>query len=505
MLEVMDTTLRDGEQMKDVSYTSAEKLTITKMLLEEVKVDRIEIASARVSAGEKNTVAKTMEWALAHGYGEQIEILGLTDYTKSVDWLTETNCKTMNILAKGALSHVQRQLKKTPEEHIKDILTTIEYAEKKSIQCNIYLEVWSNGMIESPEYVYQLIEALKTSSIKRFMIPDTLGILCPYQVTAFTTDLLQRYPNLHFDFHAHNDYGLATANTLAAVRAGVQGIHCTVNGMGERAGNTPLDEAIVSIHDFLNIKTNIQETKLCTISETVEVFSGKRVPFHKPISGINVFTQTAGIHADGDKKGDLYSNPLLPERFSRKRRYALGKLSGKSNLEYNLKELGIELTKDQQKKILERIIELGDKKTIITQEDLPYIISDVLERPEQSKFSIDSCIIVSGKGLKSISTIKLSYKAPEEETKTTFEETGQGDGGYDAFMDALDKIIKKLEITLPELVNYQVSIPPGGKTDALVQCSITWRNHKTFITKGVHSDQVLAAVEATEKMLNIIM
>jgi len=505
MLEVMDTTLRDGEQMKDVSYTSAEKLTITKMLLEEVNIDRIEIASARVSAGEQETVIKTMEWALSHGFGERIEILGFTDGTKSVDWIAKTGCKVMNILAKGALNHVKQQLKKTPEEHISDIIATIEYAEKNSIHCNIYLEIWSGGMVESPDYVYTLINALKDTSIKRFMLPDTLGILCPEQVTSFITDHLNRYPDLHFDFHAHNDYGLGTANTLAAVRAGVQGIHCTINGMGERAGNTSLDEVIVCIHDFLDIKTAINEKKLCNISETVEVFSGKRVPFHKPISGLNVFTQTAGIHADGDKKGNLYANRLLPERFNRKRRYALGKLSGKSNLEYNLKELGIELTTDQQKKILDRIIELGDKKAIITQEDLPYIISDVLERPEERKYVIDACIIVSGKGLKSMATIKLYYKKKEEAEDTIFEETGQGDGGYDAFMNAIKRIADKLNLSLPELIDYQVAIPPGGKTDALVQCSITWRNHKTFVTKGVHSDQVFAAVEATEKMLNLII
>ena len=504
MIEVMDTTLRDGEQMKDLSYTSAEKLTISKMLLEEVKVDRIEIASARVSAGEKETVLKTMEWALSHEYGDRIEILGFTDHTKSVDWMEDTGCRVMNILAKGALSHVQMQLKKTPEEHFKDILATVEYAEKKSISCNIYLEVWSNGMLESPDYVYDMIDALKDSPIKRFMLPDTLGLFCPQQVTSFITDFILRYPHLHFDFHAHNDYGLGTANTLAAVRAGVHGIHCTVNGMGERAGNTALDETIVCIHDFLKMKTNVDETKLCNISETVEVFSGKRIPFHKPVVGLNVFTQTAGIHADGDKKGNLYANPLLPERFNRKRHYALGKLSGKSNLEYNLKELGIELTKDQQKKILERIIELGDKKAIITQEDLPYIISDVLERPEQKKYIIDSCIIVSGKGLKSIATVKLIYKAQENASETVFEETGQGDGGYDAFMDAIKKITKQIKIALPELIDYRVTIPPGGKTDALVQCSISWRNHKTYVTKGVHSDQVLAAVEATEKMLNLL-
>jgi D-citramalate synthase len=504
MVEIMDTTLRDGEQMKDVSYTSAEKLTISRMLLEEVNVDRVEITSARVSTGEKQTVSTIIDWAGKQNCIERIEILGFTDITKSVDWISDVGGRVMNILAKGWLAHVNKQLRKTADEHIADIRKTIDYAMKKGVTCNIYLEVWSNGMIESPDFIYTMIDSIKDTPVRRFMLPDTLGIFSPEQVKTYISDLIHRYPDLHFEFHGHNDYGLATANTIAAVKAGVHGIHCTVNGMGERAGNTSLDEAVVGIHDFLGIKTGVNEKKLYNVSEAVEIFSGKRIPSNKPITGYNVFTQTAGIHADGDKKGNLYVNPLLPERFNRKRQYALGKLSGKSNLEYNLKELGIELNEEQKKKILERIIELGDRKETITQEDLPYIITDVLERPHERKFNVESCIIVSSKGMKSIATIKLHYKKSESYSAQEYEETGQGDGGYDAFMNAIKKIAKKLGYSIPELVDYQITIPPGGKTDALVQCSITWRNHKNFVTKGVNPDQVLAAAEATEKMLNLL-
>lgn len=500
----MDTTLRDGEQMKDVSYTSEEKLTISRMLLEEVNVDRVEITSARVSAGEKQTVSTIIDWAGKHGYIDRIEILGFTDFNKSVDWITDVGCRVMNILAKGWILHVEKQLRKTASEHISDILKTIEYADKKGVVCNIYLEVWSNGMIESPGFIHQIIDALKGTSVRRFMLPDTLGIFSPEQVMTHVTDLVRRYPDLHFDFHGHNDYGLATANTITAVKAGVRGIHCTVNGMGERAGNTSLDETVVGIHDFLGLKTNVNEKKLFNVSEAVEIFSGKRIPSNKPITGYNVFTQTAGIHADGDKKGNLYANSLLPERFNRKRQYALGKLSGKSNLDYNLKEMGIELNDEQKKKILERIIELGDRKESITQEDLPYIITDVLERPNERKFNVESCIIVASKGLKSIASVKIIYKNPETNEIREYEDAGQGDGGYDAFMNAVKKIAKRLGYSIPELVDYQITIPPGGKTDALVQCSITWRNHKNFVTKGVNPDQVLAAAEATEKMLNLL-
>jgi len=504
VIEVMDSTLRDGEQMQDGSFTSEEKLSITRMLIEEVGVNRVEIASARVSEGESQAVEGTIRWAGERGHLDRIEVLGFTDIKTSVDWIAAHGARIMNLLVKGSLKHLANQLRQTPEQHLKRIHQTADHAASKGVRVNVYLEDWSNGILESPDYVHALLDGMKDLPIGRFMLPDTLGILCPDQVTRLITDTVERYPELTFDFHGHNDYGLATANTVAAVRAGVSGIHATVNGVGERAGNTPLDEAVVCIHDFLGRKTTIDEKRLTAISETVEIFSGRRVAVNKPISGINVFTHTAGIHADGDKKANLYANRLLPERFDRKRRYALGKLSGKSNLEYNLNEMEIEITDEQKRLVLERIISLGDRKQTITQEDLPYIVSDVLETPQDRSFVIQSCVVVSSLGLKPMATVKLGYREKDSQEYEEHEESAQGDGGYDAIMNAIRKIARRLRFKFPILADYQVSIPSGGMSDALVQCSITWKADTTFVTKGVNPDQVMAAAEATEKMLNIV-
>ncbi|HDK26124.1 MAG TPA: 2-isopropylmalate synthase [Candidatus Atribacteria bacterium] len=505
-IEIMDTTLRDGEQMKGVSYSSSEKLALTQILLKNVKVDRVEITSAKASKGEEQSVAKIMEWAKEAKCVQRIEILGFVDKVESVDWIHNLGGRVMNILVKGSLNHLTKQLRKTKEQHLRDIKETIEYANQKGISCNIYFEDWSNGILYSRDYFYYLLDNLKNENIKRFMLPDTLGILHPFQVFQIITEILAKYPSLHFDFHAHNDYGVATANTIAAVKAGVKGVHCTINGMGERAGNASLDEIVIGLHDFLKIKTGIEEEQLFRASKVVESFTGYRIAFNKPVCGSNVFTQTAGIHADGDRKANLYSSKLSPERFKRKRQYSLGKLSGKSNLEYNLEEVGIKLNKEQKKLVLERIVELGDKKEIITEGDLPYIVSDVLETPRKKVFILQYCNIITSSGLKPTAIIKLLYRKGEKETGIELEEIAQGDGGYDAFMNAIRKIAKKIDYSLPILLDYTVTIPPGGKTDALVQCIITWerKDAKTFITKGVNSDQVLAAVEATEKMLNII-
>jgi D-citramalate synthase len=271
--------------------------------------------------------------------------------------------------------------------------------------------------------------------------------------------------------------------------------------MGERAGNAPLASAVAVLHDFLpNVKTGVVEKSLYQVSRLVETFSGFRVPVNKPVVGENVFTQTAGIHADGDKKNNLYYNDLLPERFGRQRKYALGKTSGKSNIENNLAQLGIELPEADLKKLTQRIIELGDKKEVVTQSDLPYIISDVIDSNTiEEKVKIVNYVLTHSKELRPSVTLQINIHGE------MFEEQAQGDGQYDAFMNALRNIYKHKKMHLPVLTDYAVRIPPGGKSDALCETIITWEHKgKEFKTRGLDSDQTVAAIKATQKMLNMI-
>ncbi len=498
-IEIMDTTLRDGEQTSGVSFTATEKLTIARLLLEELKVDRIEVASARVSEGEFRAVKKITEWAKEAGYIDRIEVLGFIDGNESLDWIVDSGAKVVNLLSKGSLKHLTGQLKKTPEQHVSDIKNVIHYAGKKELSVNIYFEDWSNGMRNSRDYVFYLIDSLKTEPIIRFMLPDTLGILNYEETYEFLKMTLDKYPDLHFDFHSHNDYDLATANYFAAVKAGVKGVHTTINGLGERAGNAPLSSTIALLTDHCEVTIGVDESKINKVSKLVETFSGIRVPANKPIIGENVFTQTCGVHADGDNKENLYFNDLLPERFGRVRKYALGKTAGKSNIMKNLQELGIDLDQEAMKLVTKRVIELGDQKKDVTAEDLPYIISDVLKsRLIEQKIKIKNYSLSLAEGLKPVATIAM------EINKKLYQETSVGDGQYDAFMKALVKIYKPLKKKLPKLIDYMVTIPPGGKTDALVLTVITWRNSREFKTRGLDSDQTVAAIKATIKMLNII-
>ena len=500
-IEIMDTTLRDGEQTSGVSFSASEKLTIAQILLTEVKVDRIEIASARVSAGEFDAVKKITKWAKANGFLNKVEVLTFVDGDTSIQWMQKAGAKVMNLLTKGSLNHLTHQLKKKPEQHFAEVGEVIKLAKKKGIDCNVYLEDWSNGMRHSREYVFQYLDFLSTQPVKRIMLPDTLGILIPSEVFAFIAEIVQRYPNIHFDFHGHNDYDLGTANVMEAIKAGARGLHLTVNGMGERAGNAPLASAIAVLNDFMpEVKTSVAEKSLYSVSKLVETFSGLRIPANKPVVGENVFTQTAGIHADGDKKNKLYFSDLMPERFGLQRKYALGKMSGKANIENNLQQLGIQLSDEDLKKVTQRIIELGDRKEVVTQGDLPYIISDILDSNTiEEKVTIENYVLTHSKNLNPSVTLKICVNGE------LFEEHAQGDGQYDAFMNALKKVYKQKKLELPQLTDYMVRIPPGGKSDALCETIITWSHHnKEFKTRGLDSDQTVSAIKATQKMLNSI-
>lgn len=500
-VEILDTTLRDGEQTSGVAFSAPEKLSIARKLLEEVKVDRIEVASARVSAGEMECVKAVCAWAEEAGLLERVEVLGFCDDGKSIEWIKESGARVINLLTKGSEKHCRGQLGKEPEEHFADVARNIRMAREAGLSVNLYLEDWSNGIKEGADYVFGMVDALQNEDICRIMLPDTLGVLSPRETRRYVKAMVEHYPHLRFDYHAHNDYDLAVANVLAAVEEGCSGVHCTVNGLGERAGNASLASVVAVINDMTDARVRVEEKSINSVSRMVESYSGMALAANQPIVGENVFTQTAGVHADGDKKAGLYVNRLLPERFGRSREYALGKMSGKANIEQNLRLLGISLSEEDMKKVTRRINELGDKKEKVSIDDLPFIISDVLHHgTANERIRLVSYMVSTAYGLHPQAVVKLEVDGKQ------YEESATGDGQYDAFVRAVRHIYRNaLGRTFPWLSNYQVTIPPGGRTDALVQTAISWQYEgKTYRTRGLDADQTEAAIKATIKMLNLL-
>ena len=501
-VEILDTTLRDGEQTPGVSFSPQEKLDIARLMLSRLHVDRLEIASAGVSDGEAAAVRDIVNWAEQHGFAGKLEILGFIDNGKSLQWIRNTGAGTVNFLAKGSPEHCRLQLRRSPRKHIDDVTREVANAIDAGMKVNLYLEAWSEGIRNDLDYICELLKSVTVFPVQRIMLADTLGMLNPAEAEKYFQWMLAAFPDMKFDFHGHNDYGLVTANSLTAVQCGFSGIHTTINGLGERAGNQPLAQLVVAVHDFTCRRTRIAEKELQHASLFIQSVSGKRCPWNMPVVGSDVYTQTCGVHADGDKKGELYMNRLRPERFGRKRDYALGKLAGRASIESNLEEMGLNTGLDtvQKEELLAEIVRLGEKKKAVSPADLPYIVAGVKKSPLNKNLRITAADFDTKLHGEARSRVEVEFNGQRVEAKA------KGDGGYDAFVRALKKCLKEFHLTMPKLLDYEERIPPGGRTDALVETTITWSfKGKTHITAGVDSDQLLAAVAATEKMLNFMV
>lgn len=351
-IQILDTTLRDGEQSPGICFSADQRLTLAQKLLCDLNVDRVEIGYALSNEEDQRAFKQISKWAEEHGYEDRIEILTFVDNKRSIDWLTDVRCKTLGLLCKSSVEHCQMQLGKTPEEHISDIRKTLDYIFTKNKYINIFLEDWSRGFENNPVYIDQLMNSLKEYPVGRFYLCDTLGVLHPKNTRDFCAKMVEKYAECSFEFHAHNDYGLALSNSLSAIEAGVEGLHATVNGLGERAGNTPLEQILVVLKDFTDFNIKANETALYEISNLVQDYTSKPISPNRPIVGEDVFTHTSGIHVDGQIKGNLYSSQLKPQRFNREYQYDLGKLSGSSNVEFHLQKMGLNLKKSDIEKIL---------------------------------------------------------------------------------------------------------------------------------------------------------
>ncbi|MBR5953962.1 MAG: 2-isopropylmalate synthase [Methanobrevibacter sp.] len=476
-IKILDTTLRDGEQTPGASLTPSEKLKIATKL-DEIGVDYIEAGSAITSEGERESIKGIT------GQGFNAEILSFSrPLTIDIDYCLDCDVDGVNLVVPTSDLHVFDKLKKSRDELIEMSNDAVDYCKDHGLAVEISAEDASRSDIDFLKSVY--VNAIEHGA-DRICVCDTVGILTPD--TSF--ELFSKLSDIDVPIacHCHNDFGLAVANTLSAIKGGATEIHTTINGIGERAGNTSFEECVVSIDRLLpQFSTNIKINEIYDVSKLVARTTGVYIQPNKAIVGENAFAHESGIHSDGIIKNSATYEPMTPELVGRKRKFVIGKHMGTHGLDSRLKELGLNVNKIQLQQICNDIKDLADKGKTVTDVDLQAIADNVLEINHEDRIKLDEVTIVSGNKVMPTASVKVTID--DEEILNA----GVGVGPVDAAINAL----KTLELFKDvDLIEYHVDAITGG-TDAFIDVIIKLQQGDKMVSaRGTEPDIINASVKA---------
>ena len=490
---IFDTTLRDGEQSPGASLNAAEKMELARQLAR-LNVDIIE-AGNPISSQEDfeavNAIAQEVKGpticALARCVGADIDRAG--------EAVQQAEKPMVHVYIGVSDIHIEGQLRKTREEVMKMAISSVERT--KSMCHEVEFSPMDAARAE-PGYLYEIVQATIEAGATVINIPDTVGYAVPEQFAQLISDIRQNVPNMseaRLSIHCHDDLGMATSNSLAAVKAGATQIECCMNGMGERAGNTAMEEVVMGIRtrgDYLDAHTNIKTQEIINTSRLVSRLMGFIVPPNKPIVGSNAFAHSSGVHQDGILKERTTFEIMDPEDVGlHKSEIVLTSRSGRHALRHRLSELGYDLTDEQLGRAYERFIKVADKKKQVYDEDLAAIVEDELPSIPQT-YSLEYIQISSGTNFVPTATIGL-LKADE-----VIQEAAYGDGPVDAAYKAIDRITG-VEV---ELADYALNAATKGR-DAMGEVTVRIRhNDRIIIGHGASTDVIEASAKAYLNAIN---
>ena len=476
-VKVLDTTLRDGEQTPGVSLTSLEKLRIATKL-DEIGIDYIEAGSAITSDGERQSIKEITK------QGFNAEILSFSrPLTVDIDYCLECDVDAVNLVVPTSDLHITDKLKTTHDKLIELSNNAIDYCKDHGLTVELSAEDASRSSLDFLRKVY--INAIE-HNVDRLCVCDTVGILTPDSSFKLFNSLNDLKAPL--SCHCHNDFGLAVANTLSAIKGGASEIHTTINGIGERAGNTSFEECVVSIDRLIpEFSINVKINEIYQLSKLVARSTGVYIQPNKAIVGENAFAHESGIHSDGIIKNSETYEPMTPELVGRKRKFIIGKHMGTHGLNSRLQELGLNVDDVQLKQICDDIKELADKGKTVTDVDLQVIADNVLEINHEDRIKLDELTIVSGNKVMPTASVKIVFD--DEEILNA----GVGLGPVDAAINAL----KSLDIFKDiDLIEYHVDSITGG-TDAFIDVIIKLQKEdKVVSARGTEADIIKASVKA---------
>ncbi len=485
---ILDTTLRDGEQTPGVSLSVEQKLMIADAL-DALGVDIIEAGTAIASEGDFKAIKEIS------ARGLNAEICSFARIKKEdIDAAADANADSIFMVAPSSSIHIRAKFPGKDEKYvIEKSVEAVEYAKERGLIVEFGAEDASRADFN---FVIELFKAAVEAGADRLTFADTVGVLTPERASEIIKRLKQEF-SVPIAIHCHDDFGLATANTVYAVRAGADEFHGTINGIGERAGNAAIEEVVIALEHLYNIKTKIRKERIYNTSKLVEKFTRVVVPPNKPIVGENAFTHESGIHTSALFRDTSTYEPISPEEVGRKRVIVLGKHAGRASVEAIMKELGYKATKEQMKEILNRIKEIGDRGKRVTDADVRTIIETVLQVKREKRVKLEDLAILTSMKSLPMASVKLKINGEEKI------EAAVGVGPVDAAINAIRKAIRSFADI--KLVSYHVDAITGG-TDALVDVVVQLkRGNKIVTARGARTDIIMASVEAFIEGLNMLI
>ena len=485
---IFDTTLRDGEQTPGVALTVDEKIQIATKL-NNLGVDKIEVGFPASSKGEIES-AKQIK-----SLGLKSTLVGLSrSLRKDVDAVLNSDLEYIHTFIGTSPLHRDYKLKMSKEKIIETAVDAIEYDRDHGLTVEFSAE---DATRTERNFLFEVFNEAVSAGADFLDVPDTVGILTPIMAREIITDIKDNF-SIPISVHFHNDFGLATANTLTAIECGANQAHVTVNGLGERTGNCSLEELVMSLKSAYGIDLELDTTRLYSLSHLVGRLTGVKMPVNKPIVGDNAFAHESGIHVHGILNNASTYEPMSPEMVGHSRRIVLGKHTGANAIKSKLKEYHIDLDSEQFDKVFAEIKSLGDSGKCITDDDLIAIAITQLASARETPIVLKGLGLSSGGGVSPTATVKLEIDGEEKETAST------GVGPVDAALNAIRDLIRD-EIDM-ELEEYNLEAITGG-TDALAEVFVVSSDSKGNKSTGrsTNQDIVMASIIAVLDSINKLL
>ena len=483
-IRFFDTTLRDGEQTPGVSLNPGQKLEIATMI-SDIGVHVVEVGSVAASDGEREALRLISDAGLNAEVCTYVRAV-----SQDIDSAADYGADSVHLVIPVSDLHIEKKMRKTRAQICEMAFSAVTYARERGLIVELSGEDASRA---DPAFLREIYAGGLECGAERLCFCDTVGLLTPERVA----EVIPQLCLAPLSIHCHDDLGMAMANTVAALRAGAGCAHVTVNGIGERAGNTPLEELVMTLELLYRHPTGIRTEEIYRLSSLVSRMTGVPLPTNKAIVGEMAFTHESGIHAHGVLREPSTYEPVPPERVGRKRRIMLGKHSGSASVEAALAEMHYHPDENQLKEILKRIKGLGDKGSRITDTALIAIAEAVMAIECRPKLKMKQFTVVSGSNVIPTASVTMDVRGEEVTGAST------GAGPVDAAMEALRRSVAAVaDIRLEE---YHVDAIHGG-TDALVDVTVRLsKDGKIITSRGARTDIIMASVEAVIAGMNRLL